>query len=156
MILLETDKEKTIKTRVIRGVKHFIDPPTMYKLGFTVQKDARIRFTEDFLKRENYVNIAPEIGFEVIIKWSGFFSRERIRYYEGLWESKFPKNIWTTDRYTGYSEYRYLPEAQANRWVKFLKDKYPKDDNGHRDSYYKLYFAKFEKKVPYKTQYDDK
>ena len=152
MIIIEASKEKTIKTRMIRGVKHFIDPDIMYKLGRYKGTDARVRFTENYLKEKKFINIAPEIDFTYAIKWSGFFSFERIAYYEKMWKLLFPKNIWTTKAYTGCSEYRYMTEERARAFIEELHDKYPSCEHGPEYGPFKLYFARFKRK---KTEYDD-
>ena len=153
MILIETDKEKTIKTRIIGRIKHFIDPPTMVKMGYTVKQDVLDRFTEKHLKENNFINIAPEVDFIPDVQWSGWFRRELIDYYEDMWEKNFPKNIWTTKRYTGYSEYRYMPEQQIKQWAKKLHKMYPFDKHYEKKGYLHLYFTKFDRKK--KTEYDD-
>jgi hypothetical protein len=153
MILLETDKERTIKTRVIRGVKHFIDPPTMVKMGYTTAPDVLTRFTENHLKKHKFINIAPVVDFLLKPEWSGWFRKGLVDYYEEQWKEEFPKNVWTTKAYTGCSEYRYMPEEQVKAFVKGLHNKYPYYNHPKKEGYLHLYFIRFDRKK--KTEYDD-
>ena len=155
MTIIETEFEKRHAKILVNGKLCYLNPNRMFKLGFTIEGDAATRFTEKFMRDKNYKNVATEKDFHVIPRWTAYFSRRDIAIFEKNWEKKFPKNIWTTVQYTGSSEYRYIPDAQANEFIDWLKDKYPKEEYGYKDGYYKLYLNQFIRKEKPQDKYDD-
>ena len=155
MEIIETAFEKRHAKTLINGKLCFLNPRIMYKLGFTKEGDSVTRFTEKFMRDNNYKYVATEIDFNVDPKWSAHFSREEIRIVEAWWEKQFPKNIWTTVRYTGSSEYRYIPDAQAKEFIAKLHKKWPSKEHPKKKGYYKLYFNQFIRKEKPEDKYDD-
>ena len=153
--IIETEFEKRHAKILVNGQLCFLNPNRMYKLGFTKDPDSVNRFTEKFLRDNNYKYVATEKDFNVIPIWSAHFSRDYIRIVEAWWKKQFPKNIWTTVRYTGSSEYRYLPDAQANEFIAKLHKKWPSEEHPKKEGYYKLYFNRFVRKEKPQDKYDD-
>jgi hypothetical protein len=154
-VLEETVFEKKHRATYIDGIKHFIDPNIMYKFGFTKEFDALNRFTKKFLKKNNYKNEAPSEDFKVEAPWTAFFPLDVAKALEERFEANFPKNIWTTKRYTGCTEYRYIPALQASRFIDKLNELYPKSEYGYKPGYYKVYFTKFTRKDLNESKFED-
>lgn len=155
MKIIETEFEKRHAKILVNGRLCFLNPDRMYKLGFTKDRDSVNRFTEKFLRDNNYKYVATEKDFDVVPIWSAHFSREDIAIFEKRWEKQFPKNIWTTVRYTGSNEYRYIPDAQARAFIKKLHDEYPSAKHPKKEGYYKLYFNRFVRKEKPQDKCDD-
>jgi len=132
------------------------NPDTIYKFGYTEERDAALRFNPAVHKRKNHRGIAFGEDYNVQIKWSAFFPLAKSLAIEQLLLQNYPyKNVYTDRDYNGITECRVFSESEANLILRSLYGSLNNKRNYYKEGYYHVYFAKFTKKVP-KDIFDDK
>ena len=132
------------------------NPDVMYKLGVTHFVDANQRFSAETAEKYGFANIPLEDDYRKIPILSRWLPRIKAHELEISFRKQIPKEIWTTKKYNGISECRYLTQQEADEVEDTLRKRFPLEKYGGQNKgklgYIKVYFYKFEKKVIYDTE----
>lgn len=109
-------------------VKMVKNPRIMYKFGQTTCDDVAERFTAEYAKRCNFRTDCVLLcrDFVIDVLWSAFVTQEQADKAEEEFRIKYPKNVFTTEKYNGINECRSFNYDQSKAIRDYLDKTYPK------------------------------
>jgi L,D-peptidoglycan transpeptidase YkuD (ErfK/YbiS/YcfS/YnhG family) len=126
------------------------NPDVFYKVGYTETPDAEYRFSEEYHNQYGFRGRCLGKDYKPRCVWSAYFSKDEANLREAEWKNDFPKNLWVDkvedQAYNGITECRYMDTDHYKRVLNRFRLKYPKDDYGFKQGYYKVYLMEFTKR----------
>jgi hypothetical protein len=118
----------------------------LYKLGYTQEPKAELRFAEHYHKRHNFKGIPLGRDYDVRILWSAWVSKERAIELESLFANINPKEFWTDTDYNGITECRVFSKKRYAENMKLWYKLYPSCSTKRAEGLQHVYFAELTRK----------